>query len=726
MFHLMAVHGARDRRTSRTRPTARVHRPRPHASPRPQAMTRAGGALGHRGLGARSDRRDPRIGSRSSRTQTATIDMVSGVGRDARRRAGSGRTNTRTGTSPTACSSWPGRTARWCCGSSTPPRPTRSSTRAWPARSSTPTPSLRADAGVLAQEPARAVRPVGLRDLGRPADRAAADRRRGEHRPGAPAGAGARLLAAEGTGGGSGDLERGSRRLSAAAAGPDHGADRRRRRSARDRPARAASSCGAPSRSRTRTGSCSRSVARAIITDSRGTLAEQVDAARPGGAARPAARADPQPSRRSRRAAALPPRDDLILFNGLGGFTPDGREYVITLAPGRGDAGAVGERAGEPALRHGRSRRAASAYTWSENAHEFRLTPWHNDPVSDASGEAFYLRDEETGHFWSPTPLPAAARRPTSRRHGFGYSVFEHTEDGIARSCAVYVALDAPVKFSVLKLRNASGRPRRLSATGYVEWVLGDLRPKSAMHVVTEIDADSGALLRAQRLQHRVRRPGRLLRRGRRRPAPSPATAPSSSAATARSRNPAAMARSRLSGKVGAALDPCAAIQVAVRAGRRTGARDRLPARASDATPTTPAAWCSASAGPAAARARSKRCGSTGSTRSARCRSRRPTPSLNVLANGWLVYQTIACRLWGRSGYYQSGGAFGFRDQLQDVMALVHAEPALVREHLLLLRGPPVPSKATSSTGGIRRRAAACARTARTTTSGCRWRPAAT
>ena len=95
------------------------------------------------------------------------------------------------------------------------------------------------------------------------------------------------------------------------------------------------------------------------------------------------------------------------------------------------------------------------AYTWSENAHEFRLTPWGNDPVSDASGEAFYLRDEETGHFWSPTPLPSRGALPYVSRHGFGYSVFEHTEDGISSEVWVYVALDAPIKFTVLKVRNA-------------------------------------------------------------------------------------------------------------------------------------------------------------------------------------------------------------------------------------------------------------------------------
>ncbi|MGA2262296.1 MAG: glucoamylase family protein, partial [Acidobacteriota bacterium] len=424
-------------------------------------------------------------------------------------------------------------------------------------------------------------------------------------------------------------------------------------------------------------------VARAIISDSRGSLADQIN--RRGPAEVPVPRLTPTRTRRAGPpAAAALPRCDLIFFNGLGGFTPDGREYVITTAHGQVTPAPWVNVLANPNFGTVVSE-SGFAYTWSENAHEFRLTPWYNDPVSDASGEAIYIRDEELGHFWSPTPLPSPGATPYASRHGFGYSVFEHKERGIRSELWVYVALDAPVKFTVLKVRNESGRSRRLSATGYAEWVLGDLRPKSAMHVITEVDLNSGALF--ARNPYNTEFPDRV------------AFFDVDDAARTVSgdrteflgrngtlRNPAAMTRLRLSGKVGAALDPCAAVQVPFEladgqereiifrlgVGRNTDDAVNLVHRFRE--------YGSARAALEAVWEYWKRTLGAVNVET-------PDPSLNVLANGWLLYQTLACRLWARNGYYQPGGAFGFRDQLQDVMALLHAEPHLLREHLLLCAG---------------------------------------
>ena len=424
-------------------------------------------------------------------------------------------------------------------------------------------------------------------------------------------------------------------------------------------------------------------VARVIISDSLGTLAEQIDRRGPAEPTVPVL----APTRTHRPlppAIAPMPREDLMFFNGLGGFTPDGREYVISTGVDQVTPSPWINVLANPCFGTVVSENGP-AYTWSENAHEFRLTPWHNDPVSDSGGEAFYLRDEERGHFWSPMPLPARGATPYVTRHGFGYTVFEHTERGVSSETWVYVAMDEPVKFTVLKVRNRSGRRRRLSVTGYVEWVLGDVRPKSVMHVITEFDPQTGALLARNpyntefanrvaffNVDHATRtvsgdRTEFLGRNG-------------------DFSHPAAMSRSHLSGRVGAALDPCGAIQLAfdlddgeerevvftLGSGQNADDAARLARRFCDSVAAREALggiW----------RYWNHTLGAV--------QVETPDRSVNFLANGWLLYQTLACRLWGRSGYYQSGGAFGFRDQLQDIMALIHAEPGLVREHLLVCAG---------------------------------------
>lgn len=418
-------------------------------------------------------------------------------------------------------------------------------------------------------------------------------------------------------------------------------------------------------------------VARVVLVDSAESFAEQV---------RRRERIDRlppvlEPVRQAghERVQPLAPRER-IFQNGLGGFTPDGREYVVTLEAGETTPAPWTNVIASPHIGTVVSE-SGGAYTWVDNAHEFRLTPFSNDPVSDTSGEAFYIRDDETTAFWSPSPWPARGRAGYVCRHGFGYSVFEHFENGIYSETTVYVAMDAPVKLAVVKLRNHSGRTRRLSLTGYWELVMGEWRHPNLMHIVTESDPNTGAVFArnafardwADRIVFaHVSEAARAVTGNR-----AEFIGRNGSLS-----NPAAMYRTRLSGKTGAALDPCAALQARIeladgqerevvftlgvarnddeaqhfirRFGAPGGAREALEAVWAHWNRTLGAVYVET-----------------------------PDRASDVLVNGWLVYQVLSSRYWGRSGYYQSGGAYGFRDQLQDTMALMHSAPWLAREQLL-------------------------------------------
>ncbi len=423
-------------------------------------------------------------------------------------------------------------------------------------------------------------------------------------------------------------------------------------------------------------------VARVVLLDDGGTLIEQVE--RRGRSEVTIPSLKPLKRRHDTIIPAEPPSRDLAYFNGLGGFSRDGREYVsilgdkkVTPAPwvnviANAQIGTVVSESG-------------NAYTWVDNSHEFRLTPWHNDPVSDTCGEAIYIRDEETGRFWSPSPSPARGSNTYIARHGFGYSIFDYSDDGIVTELCVYVAIDSPVKFARLKITNHSGRPRQLSVTGYWEWVLGELRTKTAMHVTTELDSVTGAIFArnpyspdfAQKVAFvdcsettRTYTGDRTEFLGR----------------NGNLAQPAAMRRVRLSNRTGAGLDPCAAMQtqVPLDVGQERVVVFSIGAASSEVEARQ---LVQSTHGEGKAQRALEGVWHYWSQTLGAVHFETPDPTVNFLANGWLIYQTLACRMWARTGFYQSGGAYGFRDQLQDAMALIHADPGLFRKHLLCAAG---------------------------------------
>ncbi len=419
-------------------------------------------------------------------------------------------------------------------------------------------------------------------------------------------------------------------------------------------------------------------VARAVLLSRRGTLAEQVKRLE---VIEPAAAPPPRRSPAIRQPRPAPARPALEFFNGLGGFAADGREYVTILGEGQWTPAPWINVIANPSFGFQVSVEGAG-YTWSINSRENQITPWSNDPVSDRPGEVIYVRDEDTGELWGPTALPIREdAAPYSVRHGQGYSIFEHTSHGVSLELEQYVPLEDSIKISRLKIRNLSARSRRLSVTAYVEWVLGTSRGASAPFIVTEIDSETRAMLArnsfsadygarvafadlsGRQLSWTGDRTEFLGRNG-------------------SLDNPAALAGDApLSNRVGAALDPCGALQTRVEL-KPNGVTEIVFFLGEAATRTQAlsliAKYRTADLDAVLAATTSLWDDVLGTVQ-----VKTPDRSMDIMLNRWLLYQTLACRVWARSAFYQASGAYGFRDQLQDVMALAVSKPAIAREHLL-------------------------------------------
>jgi len=420
------------------------------------------------------------------------------------------------------------------------------------------------------------------------------------------------------------------------------------------------------------------SAARVVLLSRHGTLAEQViRSQRSETLTRPA----PRPPRLGKDAEVPLDAPDLEFFNGLGGFAEGGSEYVTVLGEGLRTPAPWINVIANPSFGFLVSE-SGSGYTWSGNSHENQLTPWSNDPVTDPPGEAIYLRDEETGAVWSPTALPVRDEASGyAAWHGQGFSRFRNGSQGIVSELLQYVPIRDSIKISRLVLQNRSARTRRLSVTAFAEWVLGSSRGITAPHIISELDSETNALLArsgwggefggriafldlcGRQTSWSGDRTEFLGRNG----------------VTAR---PAALQRGGpLSGKVGASLDPCAALQTVVEL--RPDERVEivvLLGQGKDRQQARELINCYRAANLDHVLAEVTRqwdevLGSVQITT--------PDRSMDILVNRWLLYQTLSCRVWGRAAFYQTSGAYGFRDQLQDVMALTVAKRDVAHAHLL-------------------------------------------
>jgi cyclic beta-1,2-glucan synthetase len=366
--------------------------------------------------------------------------------------------------------------------------------------------------------------------------------------------------------------------------------------------------------------------------------------------------------------------------NGLGGFSPDGCEYIVYLEPGQQTPAPWINVIANPGFGFLVSE-AGAGYTWAENSGENRLTPWRNDPVADEPGEALHLRDEETAEIWSPTPLPARDPTPHLIRHGAGYSIFEHHSHGLKQRLRLFVIPDAPVKVVQLRLENMWNHHRRITATYYAEWVLGVNREMTQQHIVLEFEPGLHALLARNPYNEEFGAAVAFLAASK---VPHGLTADRTEflGRQGNPSRPAALERVGLAGAVESGLDPCAALQLHfdLASGEAQEVffilgegKDREKALSlielyQDSSQIE-AAW--------------QAVGKLWDDLLGTVTVQTPDPAMDLLLNRWLLYQTLACRVWGRSALYQSSGAFGYRDQLQDVMSLLQTAPGLARDHIL-------------------------------------------
>jgi cyclic beta-1,2-glucan synthetase len=376
----------------------------------------------------------------------------------------------------------------------------------------------------------------------------------------------------------------------------------------------------------------------------------------------------------------------LELFNGYGGFCLDTNEYVIYIKNGQLtpapwvnvianslDFGTIITESG-------------SSHTWSVNSRENRITPWSNDPVSDPSGEILYIRDEQTGAIWSPTPLPIRDNTPYLIRHGQGYSKFYHISREIEQSLNIFVVMNEEVKVTELTLKNLGDSTRYLSITNYIEWVLGIHREDSAAHIVTEFDEKTNSIFAHNSYNNEFSTRFSFSSMSIKDSETSQSFTCDRREFLGRNGNikyPEGLKRTKFSNSLGAGLDPCTAWQVVIEL--KPGQEEKITFLLGQSSTKEKAQNTIVNfANNSAVDKAFKDVISHWNLTLGKIEIETPDQSMNLLMNRWLPYQVLSCRVWARTAMYQSGGAFGFRDQLQDVMAMVYSRPEITRQQILI------------------------------------------
>ena len=372
--------------------------------------------------------------------------------------------------------------------------------------------------------------------------------------------------------------------------------------------------------------------------------------------------------------------EHLQFFNGYGGFSKDGREYVIELPPGKFTPAPWVNVIGYQNFGFMVSE-TGSQSTWAENSGENRLTPWSNDPVSDPTGEVLYLRDEETGAVWTPTPLPAGTNKPYRVRHGAGYSIFEHTSHGLHQRLTLFASPEDPVKIIHLRVENYYQHTRRITATQYIEWVLGKTHDSSMPYIIPEYEAATASLMATNPFNTEFgERTAFLIASKQIHGLTADRTEFIGRGGTLAS--PSGLKRIGLESRLSPGEDPCAVLQVhldllpgAVEEiyfvlGQGKNKKHSLklvkkyhdPANVNIALDQAKQYW---------------------NQLFGKLQVHTPNAATDLILNQWMLYQSLSCRIWGRSAFYQSSGAYGFRDQLQDILAFLTITPTISREQIL-------------------------------------------